>query len=51
MPATPRIPNRSLFRSVAATACLAVIAAAWPTFAVPGELTLERVMLSTGGVG
>ena len=51
MPATPRVPIRSLARIVAATACLAVLAAAWPTLAQPGELKLERVMLSTGGVG
>ncbi len=42
-----RIPLKSLFSWIV----LALVAAAAPTRAAPGELTLERVMLSSGGVG
>lgn len=51
MSATPRIPKSWFPRSLAVSLVVVVIGAALPARAGPGELTLERVMLSTGGVG
>jgi hypothetical protein len=47
----PAMVSRISFRSLLSWTILAVVAAVAPTRAAPGELTLERVMLSSGGVG
>ena len=43
--------HRISFRSLFSCIVLALLAAIVPARAAPGELTLERVMLSSGGVG
>ena len=47
----PAMVSRNSPRSLFIWIILALVAAAAPTRAAPGELTLERVMLSSGGVG
>ncbi len=51
MTATTLAPRRILGRTLSTTVFLALSVAVLPARAAPGELALERVMLSSGGVG